>query len=254
MHGNTASLSLHAGTARRWQPKPASVAVRQSQSCMAAAVRMGYAVQLSSVGTQGHNTNYRASRTTPGSKTVTILCTTRTLLQQQTPALLHQHKLSTCKPAILAHHAASLVLCFHTSRRRTVWVKPQTLSTTIAVVLGGACCAVQHTSIQLCRTPTAQRRTESMNPKPTDAPAASTCNSSNHRRGAGGGMLPAPLLLPPLLIPSIISTFLFPLKGVRPPPSIGVAAVAVRALVRPLGSSAKAAVVLLGFSLPVRGM
>jgi hypothetical protein len=69
-------------------------------------------------------------------------------------------------------------------------------------------------------------------------------------------MLPAPLLLlpPPLLIPSIISTFLLPLRGVSPPPSIGVAAVAVRALARPLGSSEKAAVLLLGLSLPVRGM
>ncbi len=66
-------------------------------------------------------------------------------------------------------------------------------------------------------------------------------------------MLPVPLL-PPLLIPSIISTFLFPLRGVRPPPSIGVAAMAVRELTSPLGSSEKAAVVLLGLSLPVRGM
>lgn len=70
-------------------------------------------------------------------------------------------------------------------------------------------------------------------------------------------MLPAPpvLLLMPLLIPSIISTFLLPLSGVRPPPSMGVAAVAVRELTRPLGSSIKAAAaLLLGLSLPVRGM
>ena len=70
-------------------------------------------------------------------------------------------------------------------------------------------------------------------------------------------MLPAPfppLLPPPLLIPNIISTFLFPLRGVRPPPSIGVAAMAVRALARPLGSSEKAAEALLGLRRPVRGM
>jgi hypothetical protein len=66
-------------------------------------------------------------------------------------------------------------------------------------------------------------------------------------------MLPDPLL-PPLLIPNIISTFLVPDKGVRPPPSTGVAATAVRAEAKPLGSSDRPAVLLLGFILPVRGM
>jgi hypothetical protein len=64
-----------------------------------------------------------------------------------------------------------------------------------------------------------------------------------------------PLLLPPaLLIPNIISTFLFPLSGVSPPPNMGVAAMAVRALASPLGSSEKAAVLLLGLNFPVSGM
>lgn len=66
-------------------------------------------------------------------------------------------------------------------------------------------------------------------------------------------MLPDPLL-PPLLIPNIISTFLFPDSGVKPPPSTGVTPIAVRALAKPLGSSERPAVLLLGFSLPVRGM